>query len=303
MRLLVTDLDNTLYDWVTFFATSFRAMLGKLVPILDTEEEELIRQFKTLHQLYGTSERPFTAVELPAAQSMFRGLDRLAIARELEPAFQAFDKSRDETLRSYPGVEQTLSYLRSSGAAIVGHTEAPYPNACQRLRLLGIDRYFDSLYATASDNWRPDRERPQSRIPNEEMLVHILPVSHRKPDPEILLGICDREGAAPAETVYVGDSLTRDIIMANAAGVTSVWATYGTNVDPQLWAFLVSISHWTDQEVAREADLRKRDDLVPNFEITSFGELVSVVDLSTLARPQVGSVHRPVDDEATGGRR
>jgi phosphoglycolate phosphatase len=278
-------------------------MLGKLVTILATDEDELIRQFKALHQLHGTSERPFTAVELPAAQAMFQGLDRLAIARELEPAFQTFEQSRDATLRSYQGVDTTLSYLHSAGVAIVGHTEAPYPNACQRLRLLGIDRYFDSLYATASDNWRPDRGRPHSRIPDEERLVHILPVGQRKPNPEILLDICDREGVQPAETVYVGDSLTRDISMANAAGVISVWASYGTSFDPQLWAFLVRISHWTDREVAREAELRRRDDLAPNFEITSFGEIVGVAGLQTPAHPQVGTVHELANDPATGGGR
>jgi FMN phosphatase YigB (HAD superfamily) len=31
LKLLVTDLDNTLYDWVTFFAQSFDAMVAKLI--------------------------------------------------------------------------------------------------------------------------------------------------------------------------------------------------------------------------------------------------------------------------------
>ena len=33
-KLLITDLDNTLYDWVSFYAQSFSAMFDKLVEIL-----------------------------------------------------------------------------------------------------------------------------------------------------------------------------------------------------------------------------------------------------------------------------
>ena len=276
MKLLITDLDNTLYDWVGFFATSFRAMLDELVVILGTDEDELIRQFKALHQHYGTLERPYTAVDLPAAQQRFPEYDRLEIAHALEPAFQAFDRSRDSTLRLYPGVEDTLSELSSQGVRIIGHTEAPYPTACQRLRLLRIDKYFSRLYARESDNWRPDRGRPHALIEAEGDLVRKLSVNERKPDPKVLLDICWRERAAPAQTVYVGDSLVQDISMANAAGVTSVWASYGARRNAQLWELLVNITHWTDQEVAREAELRTRGNLTPNVEITSFRELMGI---------------------------
>jgi len=41
MRLLITDLDNTLYDWITYFANSFRAMVKDLATTLDVEEDLL----------------------------------------------------------------------------------------------------------------------------------------------------------------------------------------------------------------------------------------------------------------------
>jgi FMN phosphatase YigB (HAD superfamily) len=33
-KLLITDLDNTLYDWVTFFTASFRSMVTELTSML-----------------------------------------------------------------------------------------------------------------------------------------------------------------------------------------------------------------------------------------------------------------------------
>ena len=42
IKLLVTDLDNTLYDWVGFFAKAFRAMVEVAVPILGVDREALL---------------------------------------------------------------------------------------------------------------------------------------------------------------------------------------------------------------------------------------------------------------------
>jgi hypothetical protein len=65
--------------------------------------------------------------------------------------------------------------------------------------------------------------------------VHVVPPEERKPNPRLLLDICAREGVSPAETWYVGDSLTRDVSMALAAGCVGVWARYGTGYSKEYW--------------------------------------------------------------------
>jgi HAD-hyrolase-like len=40
--------------------------------------------------------------------------------------------------------------------------------------------------------------------------------------------------------LYIGDSLVKDIYMANRAGVHSAWARYGTHYDRALWQQLMS---------------------------------------------------------------
>ena len=39
-------MDNTLYDWVSFYAQSFTAMLDVLVNILDVPKSELLEEFR-----------------------------------------------------------------------------------------------------------------------------------------------------------------------------------------------------------------------------------------------------------------
>lgn len=82
-----------------------------------------------------------------------------------------------------------------------------------------------------------------------------MPRTERKPNARLLLDICEREGVQPRDACYVGDSLTRDISMAKRAGVTAVWARYGLSYDPSLWELLVRVTHWTPEDVAREAEL------------------------------------------------
>jgi FMN phosphatase YigB (HAD superfamily) len=55
-KLLITDLDNTLYDWITFFTASFRSMVTELKSMLETSEDNLLEEFKSIHQRYGNSE-------------------------------------------------------------------------------------------------------------------------------------------------------------------------------------------------------------------------------------------------------
>ena len=88
----------------------------------------------------------------------------------------------------------------------------------------------------------------------------------RKPDPTVLLEICNTMNVSPSDTVYVGDSIAHAIMMANEAGVFSIWTAYGTERDPSDWDKLVRITHWTQEDVAREKQLREvAQDFKPNF--------------------------------------
>lgn len=282
MRLLITDLDNTLYDWVTFFAKSFADMTTALAAQLSVNRETLIAEFKAVHQEYGSSEVPFAALQLPSVKRRYPGLSRTELARTLQPAFAAFNSSRRQHLRLYPGVRETLETLTARGFVIVGHTEAVAINAYHRVVILEIERFFRRLYALEGrTDSHPDPEREKKLPEPSPEVLRVLPARERKPNPAVLLDICRREGFSASDAYYVGDSIVRDISMAKAAGVRAIWARFGTQYDPSLWTTLVAITHWTDADVAREVELRKQfASVAPDAIIDSFSDLLSVLEVN-----------------------
>ncbi len=278
MTLLITDLDNTLYDWVTFFATAFQGMVAELSNLLAVDREQLYSEFKVLNQRHGTSEQPFTALELPSVRERFGAGSRRELMRQLDSSLHAFNRLRKQHLHLYPSVMETLRTLSAMGVVLVGHTESISENALFRLQKLEIADYFKHLYVLASDYaGHPDPERALALAPPSGF-VRAVPPTERKPNPDLLLDICRSEGVDPSDAIYVGDSLTRDISMAKAAGVTAVWARYGTHYDRDLWKILVRVTHWTDEDVAREEVLRKEHSTVePDFTVDSFEKVLQIL--------------------------
>ena len=41
MKLVIIDLDNTLYDWVSYFSNAFLAMVDVLEPLLEVDREAI----------------------------------------------------------------------------------------------------------------------------------------------------------------------------------------------------------------------------------------------------------------------
>jgi FMN phosphatase YigB (HAD superfamily) len=276
-KLLITDLDNTLYDWVTFFTASFRDMVNELTVVLDVPEQVLLDEFKSVHQRYGNSEQPFAVLELPSLQRKFSNLSRSEILSKIDPALHRFNSTRKRTLNLYTGAAETLSELRDAGVKIVAHTEAILANSYWRLRTLGVETYFSRLYTLEGKD--AIHISPDSRwVDPPAGFITVVPRDERKPNPGLLLDICRHEGADPSSAFYLGDSLVRDVAMAKEAGVTAIWARYGTKYDPINWTYLVKITHWTDEDVEREKSLKtKYGKVVPDHTIDAFVQLKSIV--------------------------
>jgi len=287
IRALITDLDNTLYDWVTFFGLAFDAMINELTKLLDVDRQTLLAQFKDIHQRYGSTETPWAALELPSVKLKFSNLPASEIAQHLEPAFSAFSAARKKHLALYDHVADTLEQLTRGGVTIIGHTEALPVNAFYRLTLLGVLNRFSRIYTVEGptvDHPFPERLRS---FPSPE-LIRTLPRSERKPNPALLLDICAREGFLPKECVYIGDSRTRDVAMAKTAGITAVWAKYGTQYDPALWKVIVAVTHWTSADVEREAKLRENIKAIePDFTIDQFSQLLPIVKAERQLRDEL----------------
>lgn len=295
MRLLITDLDNTLYDWVSYFALSFETMLRELSLLISVDEETLKDEFKAVHQRHNSSEYPFAILELPSVRTHFCSASRSQLFHRLQGPLAAFRRSREQHLKLYPSVRKTLQHIRSLDILVVGHTEAIAELAFHRLKMLGILPFFTHLYALNGGlEPHPDVERDSEMLKLPPSLVTFVPREEKKPNPTLLRDICSKEGVPVGEAMYVGDSLTRDVAMAKGAGVRAVWARYGTRYSPALWEEIVRVTHWTDEDVSLEARLRELfRDIQPDHTIGSFSEIINLLDCSNSGiAPDTASVGR-----------
>lgn len=257
IALVVTDLDNTLYDWVTFFVKSFYRMVESASALLDVSQDVLLDQLQQVHQHYRDSEYPFALLETRIVQERFSGLSRLELKQRLDPAFRSFNEARNQTLTLYPTVLETLSYLRNQGVTVVGHTEASAPNAFFRLRKLGCLPFISRLYALEHLGEDHPVVEKSLRFQEGRDLVHFLKANQRKPNPSILLTICKEYDVPTEQTLYIGDSVSRDISMAKEARTWSALAEYGLRFDKSIWARLVRVTHWSADDIRLNEEMRK----------------------------------------------
>jgi FMN phosphatase YigB (HAD superfamily) len=281
IKLFVTDLDNTLYNWISAFVPAFYGMVEIACKILSVEQQRLLDELKTVHQRYHNSEQPFALLDTPTVEERFPKTTLLQKKLQLKEAFEAFDHIRTHKLRPYPGVRETMKNIRSFGCPILGYTEAVPENSLFRLILLELVDDVDFLYAprgSAGDH--PDPNHPRKLDPYRNKLRY-LPAEHRKPNPDVLADICSANSQDLDGVLYLGDSLTRDVAMAKAAGVHSAWARYGNIYDPEDWQRLVRITHWTPKDIEQEQELRRRfGNIRPDIEIDAFPQLLENFNFS-----------------------
>jgi len=279
-RLLITDLDNTLYDWVTYFARSLRAMVDELALLLDVNKEQLLDEIQANNRQLGTVEQPFSVFELPSVRKKFGAATPQELKAALDSALHAFNSERRRSLYLYAGVSETLERISEAGVVVVGHTEASLANAYYRLLRLGVVPFVRRLYVLESPPVLHPEPVRQAELQPPPGLVVEVPRAERKPNPVLLLDICRREGVDPNDSIYVGDSRTKDMFMARQAGVTAAWAKYGTVYDSEDWATVVRITNWTADDVIAEAELRDAaSGTSPDLVLGSFQELLPVFGL------------------------
>jgi phosphoglycolate phosphatase len=269
---------------VDYFVSAFYAMVDEVVQITGCDRESLLDDFRQVHRHFHNSEEPYALLGTQTVRSLYGDLPLEEIIHILDPAFHAFNSARKRHLTLYPQVLDTLSALQKSGVRLVAHTESMLYATVDRLNRLGLFDYFEKIYcrerssinrlAPANDGSWLD-QFPMQKI--TELSLH-----QAKPNPSVLLEICDREGVRPSDSGYVGDSIARDILMARHANVFSIWAAYGASYNSEQYKALVRVSHWTEADVLRERNLSEEArDIRPDWiAYRSFAEVLDALDVS-----------------------
>lgn len=282
---VITDLDNTLYDWVAMWGAAFNAMLRVLVDQSGIDQAVIEAEARDVHRKYGTSEYSFLIESLPSLQRKHPGRD---LAEVYADAIRAYREARDASLRLFPTVMDTLTALKAKGCLIIGYTDSRAFYSGYRVRKVGLDGVLDFLFSPPGHELpgtaRERRGPPLDAHEFEKTVHRHTPEGETKPNPAVLADIMRDTGAAPARTVYVGDSLMRDVLMAQEAGVRDVFAKYGLALHRDEYELLRRVSHWTDADIEREKRLKLEHDVHPSYTLTErFSELLDLFEFEPFA--------------------
>jgi phosphoglycolate phosphatase-like HAD superfamily hydrolase len=278
ISVIITDLDNTLYDWFEVWSQSFSAMLNSLTNESGIPKETLIEEIKAIHEKYGTSEYALLIQEIPSLRAKHPGED---LTKVYAPAVEAYQRARAEHLCLYPRVLETLKLLKGKGCLVVGYTESQLLYTDYRIRTLDLDGLIAYLYSPASHDLPPNLPPDQVNLypTDSERLKYTVhratPKDAEKPNPDVLLSIISDIGATKEQAIYVGDSRFKDILMAQQAGVIDVYAAYGvSDKEGEEYQLLRQVTHWKAVAVEKE---KSEANIIATYTLQhSFGELLAL---------------------------
>ncbi|HKY35346.1 MAG TPA: HAD family hydrolase [Polyangiaceae bacterium] len=283
--LLITDLDNTVWDWFAVWHASFSALISETSRISGVSVAQLEAEAKKVHERHRTTEYALLLEELPSLQALHPNGD---IAKIYDEAIHAHRSARKSTIRLYDGVRETLERVHTAGVQVIGYTESMAFYTSDRMRKTGLDDVLDYLYS-APDHDFPEgvtpealRTYPPSHYDLRRTEHRHTPLGATKPDPVLLRKIVTDAGVPVDQVVYVGDSLMKDVAMGKAAGVHAVWAKYGVAHKNEAYELLRRVTHWTLADVEREKQTT-HEAVEPAYVIQSFAELLDLFEFEAAA--------------------
>jgi FMN phosphatase YigB (HAD superfamily) len=281
IRVVITDLDNTLYSWVNYIVPALEAMVDSLCRSTGFPRIRIVQSLKEVYERYGTNDYAFAIQEssiFREFESDFDSFQALVIA----PAKEAFAAARKRYLQLYPGAMDGLRELREGGVSVIALTDSPRNSAEARVRALGLDGHLQALYTLPAyplPEWVDERIR---RLDSEgyyrlDIPVVELPPSHEKPHGGGVARILSDFTVEPAEVLLVGDNRGKDGGTSRAAGIPFAWAEYGTYLSLEYRERLDVISargvtrkHLSESEPGEEL-------LIPDFTLSNFRQVAQVV--------------------------
>lgn len=287
---LITDLDNTLFDWVDLWLNCFSSLLEGIANISGVPKEKLIPEIRTIHQKHGTSEYSFLIEEIPSLKPILEG--RPAIEVFAAP-IESYRLLRRQHLLLYPTVGETLLKIKGRGTRIIGYTESMAFYSNYRVRRLGLDGVLDHVFCP-EDHVLPGGLSPEDvrRYPTTHYELrytrqHYTPRGSTKPDSEVIDTIVKNLELSKANCVYVGDNLMKDVAMAINSGIDDVWAKYGQAHKREEYKLLQEVTHWTEGQVHQEQRIAAKVDVTPSYTLeTTFSEILDLFEFDDFHAPK-----------------
>ncbi|MGE0172249.1 MAG: HAD family hydrolase [Oligoflexales bacterium] len=262
LKLLVCDIDNTLFDWAVYYSRCFKALVKTLSKIIKVSEAKIYEEAKLVFAAHDSVEYPFLVQQLPSVLAYFKEDVEAIIEQAVKPTRRAFSLEAKKCLVPYPPVKETLAFVKSvhPTCPLVALTDAPRYVAMWKLNKLGLLNSFDAVYGLP-DPKIPTHEKTNKVLVEQEILikhlnrsdfgykgkVRVLPSDYEKPGTKglkmVLIDYEVDEGKIDkSEVLWVGDNLSKDIVLGKSLGVHTAWAKYGAQVNPTLKKQIIRFS-------------------------------------------------------------
>lgn len=282
VNFIVTDLDDTIWDWLRMWYNSFEPYLNRISKEFNVDISTLKKDFKAIHQKYSSTEASFIHQELTCiTQEQKNKFDKPNLNEK--SILHEYYSLKKHNLFLYDGVKESLKKLKEKGVIIVGFTESNTFFTKYRIKHLELDGLIDYIYAPI-DTGVPNsvyRHYNEDYWEPEITEIRYLSKGTIKPAPEILDIILRDFKAKKENTIYIGDKLDKDVSMANMAEIDSVYAKYGDKIDSDKYQLLRDVTHWTVEDVEREKLFKKQHNETPLAKYIlekSFDELFKLFD-------------------------
>ncbi len=293
LSLFVTDIDNTLFDWVRYYVHAFSGLLREVEAIIGVPYAQLAEEAKDVFVRHGSIEYPFVVQELPSVTAHFGDDIDAMLAQAVRPSRQAFNAGAETYLKPYDGVPEALAAFRAEhpGVPLVALTDAPRYVAMWKLNKLGILPLFDAVYGLPDPRIPTSTEHGRVKVDPEILLKHlqqnnfgftgrirILPDDYEKPGTKGLKTVLmdyemDEDPVHRASVVWVGDNQRKDVGLGKRLGVRTAWASYG-KPDPTLLARLIEFS--PPQNIHKNAALSssEQETARPDYTLAVFADIL-----------------------------
>ena len=189
IKAIIFDMDNTLFDFVE---AKLRACKAVVECVGNTDEMELVEYFLK------------DKIDIENIECIARYLkDRNIFSQDkFNECRKIYEEIKLGTILAYPGVIETLEKVKHAKLRLGVVTDAFKINAMARLRKAKLEKYFD-------------------------IIVTADMTGKKKPEPDSIFYALEKLDVGPKETIFVGDSLHRDIAPANELGLVTMYAAYG----------------------------------------------------------------------------
>jgi FMN phosphatase YigB (HAD superfamily) len=283
--VIVFDIDNTVYNFVDFFAPAFRSMVHALSYKSKIEEAIIVESAKAVYQQARTLEHQILIQNM----EIFAHFSPEAKALLINFARQAFSKTRNKYLTPYDGIKYVIERAKEEGYKCIFVTNAPIYHVHKRLVDLDIFNFADGLFAWRgskidqrdSEHFRKYKERLEAIITKNELIVE-LEDEQRKPS-SYSYEYIKKKFPYVSNFIVVGDSISKDLTPAKLHGYNTIFAKYGTVVKKKNIDTLLNITPWSNEEVSQH----NIADLPPDYVAESPLDIITFLGISP--NPRQGS--------------